>query len=207
LANLPAPDEASVVTADARDLSKHVRGPFDAVLAMGPFYHLVSVDEQSSLMAAMREVLAPEGLVISTHLTRIGLISYMLTRFPTWAMDSPEEVDQVLSLGYLPDHPRNGNFRGYWTTPEEIRQLHERHGLEVVALHSQDPCIGSADEIFNRLPSDYQACWAEVLLRVSDDPLALGSGRSVLCVARLSASASQGPHPDAGAVNNERGVR
>lgn len=179
-----AGQQAKVIAADARDFVKHARGPFDAVVVMGPLYHLTSEPERAALMAEVRGVLAPKALVLTSHLTRIGLLGYMLARFPAWPLDTPGDVHEVMVKGHLASHPRNGDFRGYFSTVDEVRALHEGQGLGVVAVHSQDPVIGAVDELFNRLPEDLQTAWADALAQVSADPQALGSGRSLLCVSR-----------------------
>jgi 2-polyprenyl-3-methyl-5-hydroxy-6-metoxy-1,4-benzoquinol methylase len=177
-------DRAAFTSGDARSLIRETVGAFDAVLAMGPFYHLVEEADRDELMNATAEKTRKGGLVITTHLTRLGVVAYMLARFPVWALQSPKQVTQILEAGHLWDHPRNGDFRGYFCTAEEVRDLHESAGLEVIGLHSQDPAIGAVDEIFSALPPELQDPWTEILVKLSEDPLALGSGRSLLCVSR-----------------------
>jgi len=174
---------ATLINGDARDFRDHTQETFDVALAMGPFYHLVSAPERATLLKDMIAAVKPGGLVITIHLTRVGLMGYMMTRFPAWGLEAPDQIKHIMTAGHLPDHPRNGEFRGYFTTLKEIQQLHEKHGLEIVRLHSQDPCIGSVDEIFNRLPDDIKEAWADALTALSHDPLALGSGRGIFCVA------------------------
>ena len=172
------------LTGDAREISGQLHQQFDCILVMGPLYHLTEVDDRRDLMKNLTRCLKVGGLMMTTHLSRVGLIGYMLTRFPTWGIDSPHEAAEILTQGYLPKHPRNGQFRGYFTTPEEIRQMHTEQGLSDPQLHSQDPCIGSVDELFNRLPPEMKQSWSELLFQVSADPMALGSGRSLLAVSR-----------------------
>jgi protein-L-isoaspartate O-methyltransferase len=177
-------DQVELIAGDARQILTLAHQSYDVILAMGPFYHLVLLPDRLSLMANLIQRLNPGGLMITSHLTRTGVIGYMLTRFPSWAVDSPKQLQQILSVGHLPDHPRNGEFRGYFTTEEEIRDLHRSVDLEIVRLHSQDPLIGSVDEIFNQLPNELKERWTEILTQLSHQPLSLGSGRSLLCVSR-----------------------
>jgi ubiquinone/menaquinone biosynthesis C-methylase UbiE len=175
-------NKANLLNGDARDLSIHADGSFDCALAMGPFYHLVMREDRESVLREMKRVTKPGGLVITAHLTRTGLIGYMLTRFPNWGADSPEQVTQIMQTGHLDDHPRNGEFRGYFSSLDEVTELHLNAGLRPLAVHCQDPLIASVDEVFNRMPEPLKEKWAEILFALSDEPLALGSGRSLICV-------------------------
>lgn len=177
-------DRVEFFTGDARVLADQIKEQFDGILLMGPLYHLTEAQDRKHLMKKMSALLKPGGVMITTHLSRVGLIGYMLTRFPTWGADSPQEADEILRLGYLPNHPRNGQFRGYFTTVDEIHTSHTEQGLQVLQIHSQDPCLGSVDELYNRLSPDLKQHWTKILLKVSADPLALGSGRSLFCVSQ-----------------------
>ncbi len=177
-------DRATFFSGDARHVIRETAGAFDTVLAMGPFYHLIDGQDRIELMSTVTEKTRKGGLVMTTHLTRLGVIAYMLARFPVWALQSPKQVAQILEAGYLWDHPRNGDFRGYFCTADEVRELHEAAGLEIIGLHSQDPAIGAVDEIYSALPPELKDSWSDILVKLSSDPLALGSGRSLLCVSR-----------------------
>lgn len=183
--NLGLEKNVSFETGDAREVIKSSESEsFDVILIMGPLYHLTESNDRIELMSHATRVLRKNGLLISTHLSRIGLLGYMLTRFPEWAQTSNEEVGQIIKDGFLKEHPRNGEFRGYFSTADEICELHFAQNLDVIGLHCQDPCIGSVDEIYNRLPPNLQQTWTDVLVRISQDPMALGSGRSLFCVSK-----------------------
>src|SRR5688572_26507695 len=128
LAQIGLNTNVRVVTGDARDVKKLVDEKFDAVVVMGPFYHLESLNERMDLMKAIHTITKGSGVVITTHLSRVGLMGYMLTRYPQWILDS-KQVSQILALGQLRDHPRDGQFRGYFSTLDEIRDLHECNGM------------------------------------------------------------------------------
>lgn len=184
LETLGISNRAKLLVGDARDASKLVRGPFDAILCMGPLYHLVQAEDRTNLIRDAHALLQPNGTLMATHMTRVGIVGYMLTRFPTWITDAPEQFAEIMTEGRLASHPPNGDFRGYFSSLEEIHDLHSQSGFADIRMHSQDPCIASVDEVFNRLPGPLKEQWAEALFAVSGDPLALGSGRSVICLSK-----------------------
>lgn len=182
----------TVITADARDVRQHVQGPFDVVLVMGPLYHLIEAEERFALMRDVAALVKPGGIVMTSHLTRIGIVAHMMTRYPNWLADT-QQVQQTLQLGHWADHPRGGDFRGYYVELDEMIAMHTEAGLEVQGIHSQDPCIGGVDEVFKELPEDLKLRWAEQLAQLSANPLAWGSGRTLACVSRR-------PAPDASSM-------
>ena len=63
----------SIDAGDARDLRRHADASFGAVLAFGPFYHLVEEGERRRAAAEMARVLVPGGLAfVATITSRIS---------------------------------------------------------------------------------------------------------------------------------------
>ena len=65
--------QVSLAQADVRDLSQIKEREFDAVLLMGPLYHLV---EESDRITALKEVhghLKDGGLIFSAFISRFGI--------------------------------------------------------------------------------------------------------------------------------------
>src|SRR5207302_1495211 len=56
----------AIVEADARDLSRWPAGSFDAVLALGPFYHLVDAEDRRRAARECRRVLRSAGRLFAT---------------------------------------------------------------------------------------------------------------------------------------------
>ena len=66
------------MVADARDMASVPESDFDAVLLMGPLYHLVLRDNR---LKALREALArlkPGGVVFSGLVSRFGIMGHLL---------------------------------------------------------------------------------------------------------------------------------
>ncbi len=87
---------------DARDLDTVADTSIDVVLLLGPLYHLVAADDRLRCLAEARRVLRPEGLLVVTAVTRVGLALHQLR---TGADADPEvaaAVDRVLAAGVDP---------------------------------------------------------------------------------------------------------
>lgn len=170
---------------DARNVLQITNNKFDFILVMGPFYHLVKHTDRTQLMSDLAQRLNPGGQILSSFLTRLGLISYMLVKYPQWIQSPNREAWHLWKKGDNVDHPRNGVFRGYFFQQEQISQLHEVAGLKIVQQYSQDPGIGGADEIYNRLPDELKEKWSEFLFELSSDSNSWGSGRTLMTIAEI----------------------
>lgn len=185
LTHLKLDDLAKIHCADARTWLGEDTKTYDVVVCMGPMYHLEQKSERSQIMKAMSKRLKKDGLLITTHLTKVGLMSYMLSRFPEWGL-SRLQADEILNQGFASNHPRSGDFRGYYSSSSEIKELHKSCGQKGIQIFSQDPCIGAVDEIFNPLPQKIKLNWANILIDVASEPDFWGSGRSLICFSKKS---------------------
>jgi SAM-dependent methyltransferase len=125
-------DQARLVVADARDLSALPKEAFDAVLLMGPLYHLVVEDDRTRALRQATERLRRGGVLFSTFISRLGVLGELLTRTPDW-IERREEVRSLIRDGKRPDDQPRGGFRGYFARVEEIRPLHEALGIHYIS--------------------------------------------------------------------------
>jgi SAM-dependent methyltransferase len=175
--------QVRLVAADARDLSDITNREFDAVLIMGPLYHLiVETDRQAALKQAY-DRLRTGGILVSVSLSRLGVIGDMLKKNPRW-IENQAEVRSVLEHGKRPDDFPRGGFRGYLAHSSEIIPLHEAAGFETLILAGLEPGIASDDERYNRLEGEQRRRWLDLLYEISAEPSIIGSAAHLLYVGR-----------------------
>jgi S-adenosylmethionine-dependent methyltransferase len=176
-------EQAQFVVADARDLHAVPATPFDAVLLMGPLYHLIyEEDRRQSLLQAV-DRLRSGGPLFSAHLSRPGVLGDLLRKMPAW-IERREEVRALLDLGRRPDDQPRGGFRGYFARVAEISPLHEELGIQTIVLAGVEPAISADDESYNRLQGSRRDLWLDLLEEVSADETTLGASRHLLYVGR-----------------------
>jgi S-adenosylmethionine-dependent methyltransferase len=171
------------VVADARDLHAVPATAFDAVLLMGPLYHLVFEEDRREAVRQAADRLRSGGLLLSTHLSRLGILGDLMRRTPEW-IERGEEVRSLLDSGRRPDDLPRGGFRGYFARVSEIRPLHEVIGIHTVALAGVDPAISADDESYNTLQSPRRERWLDLLFEVSADETTVGASRHLLYIGR-----------------------
>ncbi len=166
---------------DARWLAQVPERDFDAVLLMGPLYHLVLEADRILAVQSAVERLKPGGVVVSSFISRFGILGDLLRNMPGW-IEETDEVRAILEVGRDPDHYPKGGFRGYFTTVSEIRPLHEQAGVETLVLAGVEPAISADDESYNRLEGQQRALWQDLLYEISREPSVLASSRHLLYV-------------------------
>jgi S-adenosylmethionine-dependent methyltransferase len=175
--------QAQFVVADARDLHAVADTVFDAVLLMGPLYHLVFEEDRREALRQATDRLRNGGLVFSAFLSRLGILGDMMKRMPEW-IEHREEVRSLLSRGRRPDDLPRGGFRGYFARVSEIRPLHEALGIQTLALAGVEPAISADDESYNKLQAPQRDLWLDLLFDVSSDETTVGASRHLLYVGR-----------------------
>jgi S-adenosylmethionine-dependent methyltransferase len=174
-----------LVVADARDLQTVPAMTFDAVLLMGPLYHLIFEEDRRQAIRQAAEHLHKGGVLFSTHLSRLGVLGDLLRKTPEW-IEHRDVVRSLLDQGKRPDHLPRGGFRGYFASVSEIRPLHETLGIQTIVLAGIEPAISADDESYNTLQTPQRDLWLDLLEAVSSDETAIGASRHLLYVGRKS---------------------
>lgn len=183
LANEGLERQVRLVVADARDLGQVTERGFDAVLLMGPLYHLV---EEADRKAALREVhdrMREGGVIFTSFISRFGIMGDLLKNLPDW-IEKQAEVQSLLSRGRRPDDSPRGGFRGYFARVSEIAPLHEAIGFEAITVVGVEPAISADDESYNRLEGRQRQLWLDLLYEISAERSILGGSRHLLYVGK-----------------------
>jgi S-adenosylmethionine-dependent methyltransferase len=183
LANAGLERQVQLVLADARDLSPVNASGFDAVLLMGPLYHLIEESDRKMALNEAFKRLKPGGLIISAFLSRFGVLSDLLKNNPAWIEDQAE-VRSLLECGKRPDGRPRGGFRGYFAQISEIAPLHEALGFETLTLVGIEPAISADDASYNRLAGQQRQLWLDLLFELGAEPSIIAASRHLLYIGK-----------------------
>lgn len=175
--------QVRLVVTDARDLGEVAEKGFDAVLLMGPLYHLV---EEADRKVALKEAFArlrEGGIIFSSFLSRFGILGDMLKNVPGW-IESQAEVRSLLAIGKRPDDFPRGGFRGYFAKISEIAPLHEAIGFETITVAGVEPAISADDESYNKLQGKQRQLWLDLFYEISAERSIIGASRHLLYIGR-----------------------
>jgi S-adenosylmethionine-dependent methyltransferase len=175
--------QVRLLVADGRDLHAVTERNFEAVLLMGPLYHLI---ESADRLLALKEAydrLREGGLIFSALLSRYGTIADMLKNHPGWIEDQAD-VHSLLERGKRPDEYPGGGFRGYFVQTSEIAPLHEAGGFETMVVAGVEPAISADDASYNNLQGKQRRLWLDLLYEISTEKSILGASRHLLYIGR-----------------------
>lgn len=156
---------------------------FDLILLMGPMYHLFKEAERIALLKESAQRLAPAGIILSTHLSRVGLVNKWFHSHPQIIINELSGVLEVVESGHDPSVPLLGQFRGHFDSLASIQKLYQVAEVKIAAIQSLDPLVGPNDDYYNNLPADQKEVWSQFLFHLSYWPDLLGTARTWLVAA------------------------
>ncbi|MYD50526.1 MAG: class I SAM-dependent methyltransferase [Dehalococcoidia bacterium] len=183
-----------IAVADARDLSRWPDNSFDAVLSLGPFYHLLNSNDRDRAAAELHRVLRVGGTAFVALMPRYAFLRRTL-EIPDERhhLAQPDFLERVLSEGvFINDLP--GRFTdAYGVLPEEVSPFFEQHGFTTLALLSAEGIAVNSQRALSDLassdPTAYQTA-LDVIIQTAGDPCILGMANHLLYVGRrMDASA------------------
>ncbi|GAC1395896.1 MAG: methyltransferase domain-containing protein [Chloroflexota bacterium] len=185
----PAVEE--ILEADAVDLSVFEDCSFDAVIALGPLYHLQDAEDRRRAVGEMRRVLRPGGVLFAAVMPRYArLLATVLER---GAASFDGTVPRLLEAGVY-DDARPGRFTGaYLFRPQDVTPFFEGQGFHTAALLASQGLLGLVQDdvtaLRERDPRAY-ALLLDVAEATAADPSILGLALHLLYVGYRPTSGS-----------------
>ncbi len=170
---------------DARDLSRFVNQSFDAILLMGPLYHLLEEEERRLAIREARRVLKLNGIIFASFITRYAVIRWAAKEEPDWIIKYSERLEALLSSGALQKRPNDTGFTSaYFACPAEIKPLMESEGFETLDLIACEGVVSMIEDKINELTGEAFDAWVELNYRLGKDPSVHGAAEHLLYVGR-----------------------
>jgi S-adenosylmethionine-dependent methyltransferase len=177
---------ASIDEVSATNLEIYGDRSFDAVVAFGPFYHLLAEQERESAAREIFRVLRPSGIGFISFVPRQSGLSGLLER----AAQSPEQVPvgvlrRAASTGIFQNGADSGFQEGYYPTVNEISKLFESRGFAIREVISLRELADMREAAFASLTDEVRSEAERMLDQFARDPevVAMG-GHAVLVVSK-----------------------
>jgi len=184
---------SATVKGNALDLGSLAEEEFDAVLLMGPLYHLLSEEERRQAVSEAQKVLRPGGVVFATVITRYAPIRWSAKNEPEWF---DRIGKQILETGIWagpetsPSTARVGFTASYFALPSELVQLMERQGFRTLSLIGCEGGISLIEEKINELIGESFDDWVDLNYKMGKDPIFHGGAEHLLYVGRKTSRAA-----------------
>ena len=153
---------------DARDMSMFDNESFDAVLCMGPLYHLENEIERHKVISECLRILKNDGIILIAYINRQA--SYLIELKKEETLQR-EFLDDILSKGYQ-SGPKSEAF--YFSSSQEIESFMSDFNVEMLCNAGVDGISYIlADKINRYSESDYEY-WLKNHIKYCTDPYLLG---------------------------------
>ena len=124
-------------TVNAVDLGIYGDKQFDAVLLMGPLYHLLEENERNQCVKEVSRVLKNGGLVFAAFIPRLAGGIALIDRY----FLHPEQVNadnfkETFATGKFTNAVRHGFQEGYYANSRETEALFSMHGFTKITVSS-----------------------------------------------------------------------
>jgi SAM-dependent methyltransferase len=176
----------AIVEADACDLSRWPNASFDAVLCLGPFYHLPDPADRERAAQELARVLRPGGIAAVAFIPRYALLRRTLAL--------PDERQHLSDLDWRERLLQRGVFEndvpgrfshGYGAQPAEIDPFFAQYGLQMLTLAASEGIAGGIQaEVADVLAADssLQDIALDILVQTASDPSILGMASHLLYI-------------------------
>ncbi len=170
---------------NALDLRRFAADSFDAVLLMGPLYHLLEQAERAQALAEATRVLRPGGPLFAAFISRYAAHRDAAVNYPTEPVDVPGLYEEIERSGKLPPSQADPpTFSAYFAHPAEVAPACWAAGLEVVQVLGLEGFVSIVeDRGVNTLDGPAWQWWVEANWRVAADPAIHGAVEHLLVVA------------------------
>ena len=181
----PGHNLASATLGDARSLD-HRNGSADAVLLMGPLYHLTTRDERLTALREAHRTLKPGGLLFAKAINRFASL---LDGLVNGYIDDPTFVD-VLRRDLVDGQHRSGpDGAEHFTTaylhrPEQLESEIREAGFDQKGLYSVQGPGGFAKDLETRMSNpEKKALLLDLIRSVEQERNLIGASSHFLVVA------------------------
>ena len=175
-----------LVEANAVDLSVFTDNSFDAVLCLGPMYHLLEESDRQAVAGELFRVLKPGGHAFVAFLNHLQALRAAVNQDIPFFTPYTFDIVKRWHYDHVMDFPVAGIFSPAWVVhPRDVPPLMERRGFRTVELVSSQSLAGDVQAhlalFAERQPELYK--WVlDELVELANDPTIIGSAWHLLYI-------------------------
>lgn len=181
----------AVIEGDACDLPMFSHAEFDAVLCLGPFYHLPEAADRSRAGGELKRLVKPGGMLAVMHMSRYALLRRTLA-LPDERhhLRDAEWLTRLLNDGIFYNEVAGRFNSGYGARPQEIAPFFESFGFRTKTLLATDGLLGgladAATELAESDPAAHELLM-RLAVRTANDPALHGNSGHLLYIGTRAA--------------------
>lgn len=155
---------------------------YDAVLCMGPMYHLLEEDERKEAIRQCLSLLKPGGVLIVSFISAYAPIVDCLKAYPHEIKERKNRF-----LHYLVDGRNKKEFGftdAYFFNPENIESLFSEHRLKTIRIMATEGIGPMCENSLMQLSEEDFQEWVDLLYKISDRKVIWGSCEHLLYIGK-----------------------
>ncbi len=172
--------------ASATDLSNFTSDSFDAVLCMGPMYHLTHESERDQAMAECLRVLRPDGLLVVAFVSVLGRVFDLIRNYPEKLAADVDGYIEVITGPSIASDKEPRFTDAYFVQPAEVGDLMSRYPVEQLALLGVEGMTSQSDSVLSEADDHVLKAWIDFAIAIADTPAAIYGSDHILFVGRKS---------------------
>ena len=178
-------------TGDALDVAELLAGrEFDAVLLMGPLYHLLETDERVRAVDAALKLTKPGGLFCASFILMTSDLVYRM-QHPENGSVLPELTDEVAALTEFQDNLLRGESysgdaftRAHFADISEIEPFLSQFPLDGITLLGQEGIMSPCERMIMAQKPEEIERWLELSEKLATRREYLGWAEHILAISR-----------------------
>ncbi|MBB6480412.1 class I SAM-dependent methyltransferase [Spirochaeta isovalerica] len=157
------------IQGDARDLSSLDGELFDAILIMGPFYHLSQKGDREKVIDQTLKLLKPQGILAGAFISHYAPIYDNLRNYPHTIKEQSENLLGFLKEGtHILSENEPGFIDAYFADPDEIVPFFSSFGLKELAFFGAESLISQSEMKLIDLGEELLAEWIGFACRTAE---------------------------------------
>jgi SAM-dependent methyltransferase len=168
------------IHSNALDLDQCETESYDAVLLMGPLYHLLLKEERVQAVREAKRVLRRGGRVFSAVVTRFAPFREAARSMPEWVLSNREYAQRMLETG-LHEKPTKW-AKAYFTHPEQFTPIMEDAGFQTLQVVGCEGIVAGHEDLVNELEGEDWEIWVELNYTLGKEPSLYGASDHLLYV-------------------------
>ncbi|HJA31469.1 MAG: class I SAM-dependent methyltransferase [Clostridiales bacterium] len=155
---------------------------YDAVLLMGPLYHLLQEEDRKKALAEALRVLKPGGLMIASFISNYAPLQDYASRLKD--LEDGERLLRYLEDGRNEKEDAVEFTTSYFCSAREARDFMAEAGLTQLVFAGVENILSGKEEQLHRLSEEQREKWLDLAWRLSPDQNLLGMSQHFLYIGR-----------------------
>ena len=165
---------------DAQNLSEFPDGTFDAVLCLGPIYHIGDEDGRRKCITECLRVVKVGGILAVAYISKFFVYVHLVRQRRDYLADErlDEIMDKQIAMSHDPDEV------WFFDSPQEIEQFLSQFKVDKLAHAGTDGISILAADMVNSFSDEEYDQWLKYHFRTCEEPSIIGYSNHALFVCR-----------------------